>query len=483
LTSFGLLGVFLGLVLSARLGLGHDAHAAPPSPAPIAVPLNPAGPGVSFVKLVKDVGPAVVSIDVKITRQSMGMGSLGGLGGLFPFDEGPQVGEGQGSGFLISADGYILTNDHVVGEASDIKVALSDGRELPGKVIGTDSRTDIALIKVEDKRPFPFVRLGDSEHAEIGEWVVAIGNPFGLDHTVTAGIISAKGRRNVRPSGRKGLYDFIQTDASINPGNSGGPLLNVNGEVIGINAAVNAQGQGIGFAIPINMAKTLLPMLKEHGKVARSYLGIGLQDLTHDLARSYGLPDAQGALINKIVAGAPAEKAGLKAGDIVTGFDGKPVRNADDLAWLASTAGAGNVATLQVTNKAGPHEVRVTLGVMPEDKVAFGERAPRGKAGGAKAPAGALAQKLGLEVTAVTPEIAQELSLDKAQGVAVVSVDPRGAAARSLTRGDVVVTVNDQPVNDEDAFGRALDRAGSGGTVRLLVLRGGNPLWVAFTVE
>jgi S1-C subfamily serine protease len=188
-------------------------------------------------------------------------------------------------------------------------------------VIGTDSRTDIGLIKIEDKKPLPYVRLGDSDRVEVGEWVVAIGNPFGLDHTVTAGIVSAKGRRSIQPSGRRGLYDFIQTDASINPGNSGGPLINVQGEVIGINAAVNTAGQGIGFAIPVNMAKTLLPQLKEKGKVERSYLGVQLQDVTRDMARSMRLPDTNGAIVARVVAGSPAARAGLRPGDVVVSFE------------------------------------------------------------------------------------------------------------------------------------------------------------------
>jgi serine protease Do len=476
----GLIGIVVGLILSANLSLLGSAHASPQQvPAPQVAPATPpTGAGVSFVKLAKDVGPAVVSINVKITRSSSDTGGMS----FDPFGmEGPQVGEGQGSGFIISPDGYVLTNDHVVGEASDIKVALADGRELPGKVVGSDSRTDIALVKIEDKRPLPYVRFGDSDKAEIGEWVIAIGNPFGLDHTVTAGIISAKGRRNIRPSGRRGLYDFIQTDASINPGNSGGPLLNVNGEVIGINAAVNAQGQGISFAIPINMAKTLLPMLKEKGKVDRSWLGIGLQDLTRELAKSYGMADAQGAIVNQILPDSPAEKAGLQPGDVITSFDGKPVKNGDDLAWLASTAGVGKTVTLQVTGRGGPRQVRVTLAATPDDRTALnrGGKLPRGGGGGQGA---AIAGKLGLEITPVTQDIARELSLDKAAGVAIVAVDPRGAAAGALTRGDVIVTVNDQPVNDEAAFGRALDKAGDGGTIRLLVIRDGRPMWLAFTL-
>jgi serine protease Do len=475
-TLVGIIGIALGFVLSAHIGLPGAAHAAPQQqvPAPQVAPaVPPTGAGVSFVRLAKEVGPAVVSINVKITRQSSDFGGFDPFGG-----DGPQIGEGQGSGFIISPDGYVLTNDHVVGEASEIKVALSDGRELPGKVVGTDSRTDIALVKIEDKKPFAYVRLGDSDKVEIGEWVVAIGNPFGLDHTVTAGIVSAKGRRNIRPSGRRGLYDFIQTDASINPGNSGGPLINVTGEVIGINSAVNAAGQGIGFAIPINMAKTLVPMLKDHGKVDRSYLGIGLQDLTRELAKSYGMPDANGAIVNKIVPGSPADKAGFKPGDVITQFDGKPIKNADELVWLASTAGAGKSVNVTVTGRGGPRTLRVTMGTMPEERQLTSGR--RRLPSGSATPA---AGKLGIEVTPVTPEIAQELGLEKVAGVAVTDVDRRGAAAGALQRGDVIVSVNDMAVNDDQAFGKALADASAGQTLRMMVVREGAPMWLAFTLQ
>ena len=300
------------------------------------------------------MSPAVVHIGVEIR------------GAYDPFS-GPA--QGQGTGFLISPDGYILTNDHVVGSASRIKVRLEDDRVFEGKVVGTDNATDIALIKIEGSAPFPTVQLGDSDQLAIGEWVVAIGNPFGLDHTVTAGIVSAKGRRDVNPSGRRNhYYDFIQTDASINPGNSGGPLLDMHGEVVGINSAISAQGQGIGFAIPVNMAKILLPQLKQDGKVTRSYIGVSIGPVTQQLAVKLDLPDTSGALVGAVSPGSPADKAGLHDGDVIVMFDGKPIHRHDDLPWLASTAGVGRTVPIVVAEPGGKtREIRITLEEKPEN--------------------------------------------------------------------------------------------------------------------
>ena len=469
-------GVALGLGISTGFDLpGRAAAQSGPVPAQVVPAQPPTGPNVSFVRLAKEVGPAVVNINVKIARTGRSGGTFG-FNPFSPFDGGMPA-EGQGTGFIISADGYILTNDHVVGEASQITVALADGRELPGKVIGTDSRTDIGLIKIEDKKPLPYVRLGDSDRVEVGEWVVAIGNPFGLDHTVTAGIVSAKGRRSIQPSGRRGLYDFIQTDASINPGNSGGPLINVQGEVIGINAAVNTAGQGIGFAIPVNMAKTLLPQLKEKGKVERSYLGVQLQDVTRDMARSMRLPDTNGAIVARVVAGSPAARAGLRPGDVVVSFEGKPIKSTDDLVWLASTTGTGKTVTLGVTGQGGDkRNVKVTLEPMPEE----GRVASRGSL--PEEGKGATAAKLGVAVIPVTEEIARERGLDAPAGVVVTGVDRNAATAGILQRGDVILSVNDREVSNEREFLAATSNAQAGDSLRMLVFREGTPMWLAFTL-
>ncbi|HKA90278.1 MAG TPA: PDZ domain-containing protein, partial [Haliangiales bacterium] len=299
------------------------------------------------------------------------------------------------------------------------------------------------------------------------------GNPFGLDHTVTAGIISAKGRRNVRPSGRAGDFDFIQTDASINPGNSGGPLINARGEVIGINSAVNMAAQGIGFAIPVNMVKTLLPQLKDKGKVTRSYLGVQMQDIDRDLAKSWKLSDTKGALITKVVPNSPAAKAGLQAGDIVVSFDGKPVGGIDDLRWLTGTAGVGKTVTLGVTGKGGNRTVRATLGELTEEAIAQGKGLSKG--GATAAPS------LGLSVSTVTPDIARQLGLEGPGGVVVVEVN-KSSPAMNVQPGDVILSVNDVEVSSDKQFVQLTQRIQRGDMVRLLVVREGTPMWLAFNI-
>ena len=366
-----LAGVAMGFAVSARLNLSGSPQALPRPPAnrsaaltppdtpittaPPAVPVpstalpppapgTPAGtPGTSFAGLVKSAGPAVVHIQV-IKQRAQGLGT----------------------GFIVSNDGYILTNEHVVGEADQIAVRLSDQREFQAEVVGVDVKTDIALIKIKADGPLPAVPLGDSDALEVGDWVVAIGSPLGLDHTVTAGIVSAKERRRISPGGRASPYDdFIQTDASINPGNSGGPLLNTAGEVVGINSAVSTQGQGIGFAIPINMAKIILPQLKSTGQVERSWLGVSIAPVVPQAQSALGLTDGKGALVADVVPGGPADKAGLSRGEVILAFDGKLIDRSEDLPWLASTAGVGKRVNVLVASQSGQRTVQVTLERLP----------------------------------------------------------------------------------------------------------------------
>jgi serine protease Do len=378
-----LAGVVLGFAVSARLSFTGDVAAAPATSPPAvtaarldsgptkkngpplpsvgaaatpardpmsasAPPPVPAAPlpnaPVSFAPLVKQVAPSVVHIDVEGRR-----------------------GQGLGTGFIISSDGYIATNEHVVGGMQRIRVRMADDRTFAAKLIGTDPKTDVALIKIEPPAGgLPSLELGDSDVLEVGDWVVAIGSPLNLDQTVTAGIVSAKQRRRINPSNRVSQYeDFIQTDASINPGNSGGPLLNMRGEVIGINSAVSAQGQGIGFAIPINMAKKLLPMLRDKGFVERAYIGVHIGAVPDQVAAMRQLPDSRGAHVSLVEPGSPAALAGIVEGDVILEFDGQPIRHADDLPLISQTAGVGRTVDVVVVGDHGSRTVKVTLGRMP----------------------------------------------------------------------------------------------------------------------
>src|SRR5581483_12375453 len=299
-------------------------------------------------------------------------------------------------------------------------VRLADERELTAHLIGKDDRTDIALLKIEAGGELPVAPLGNSDNVEIGEWVMAIGNPFGLDHTVTVGIVSAKGRRDVRPNNSSsGFYDFIQTDASINPGNSGGPLINTRGEVIGINTAMNAQAQGIGFAIPINMAKVIAPLLKAHGRAPRSWMGIFFQPVTQQLKKAFALADTRGALLSDVVADSPAAKVGLVTGDVVMEFEGRPIRRSDDLIWAVATALPNKKVTLTVVRAGRTFKVEVTPVAAPDEPPLA--PAPRAEPGGKKSA-------LGMTVSEISPSIARELGNPGLHGVVVMSVEPESPA-------------------------------------------------------
>lgn len=313
----------------------------------------------AFSRLAARTAPAVVSIETEV--------GLAEFRGWHPFlDQGEGFQLGAGSGFIIRGDGYILSNNHVVENAKSIKVHLQDGRVFEAELIGQDPATDLSLLRIDPGREkLPAVPLGDSDRLAIGEWVVAIGNPMGLSHTVTAGIVSAKGRREVRPDDRLRYADFIQTDASINPGNSGGPLFNLRGEVIGINTAINARAQGIGFAVPINMVKTVLPALRKGGAVERSWLGVQIREVTPELASSNGLDRPRGALVAAVVREGPAEKAGLRAGDLIVRFGGTDIKRHDDLPWLASNAGIGESVAVDVVRNGDPVMMKIVLGRLP----------------------------------------------------------------------------------------------------------------------
>jgi serine protease Do len=368
-----------------------------------------------------------------------------------------------GSGFIIDKSGYIVTNNHVVENATAIKVSLSDMEEFDAKVVGRDPQTEVALIKIEAQRDLPVAPLGDSDQLRVGEWVVAIGNPFGLGQTVTAGIASAKGRT----IGAGAYDDFIQTDASINPGNSGGPLLNLHGEVIGINTAIVATGQGISFAIPINLAKEVLGQLRDKGHVTHGFVGIQVDQVAPELARSFGLERPRGAVVTHVDQGSPSAQAGVQAGDIIVEFDGQLIGDKHDLPRLVGNTPPGSVVGMRVIRQGREHMVHVNVGGMPEE--------PRQVPG--ETAAGAV---LGLTVQELRSGIAHGLDLPALQAVVVTDVEEGSPADEGgLSRGDLILEVNRQQVTDLHTFRTALDSIATMKSVLFLIRRGENTLFVA----
>ena len=374
----------------------------------------------------------------------------------------PEREQSLGSGVIVTPDGTILTNNHVIDGASDIKVMLSDNREFQGKVVGTDPKTDIAVIKIA-ATGLPTLPFGDSSKLQVGDVVLAIGEPFGLHGTATMGIVSATGRGSL---GIENYEDFIQTDASINPGNSGGALIDLHGSLIGINTAILSGGgggnEGIGFAIPINMARNVMNQIVEHGKVVRGYLGVYIQDVTPALAKQFGLQQGGGVLIGDVSSDTPASRAGLKKGDVVTAMNGQPVNAANQLQVQISQMAPGAVVKLTVWRDGKSQDVNVTLGELPET-------AEKGTPGESNA-----SSLEGVEVQNLTPDIAQQLNLPSAtHGVVVTSVDPSSAAASAgLQRGMVIQEVNHKPIGNVTEYNQALAGA-HGQSVLLLVNQGG----------
>ena len=315
---------------------------------------------VSFKKLVERSSPGVVNIYTRVVMRGPGQ-----LNQYMPFMPRQREGQSLGTGFIVDPEGLVLTNHHVIDKATQIRVRLWDDREYDAEVVGTDPKTDIALLRVTGAPTLHALPLGDAEEIAVGDWVVAIGNALGLTSTVTAGIVSAKGRTEVPLGGEVTYVDFIQTDASINPGNSGGPLLNMRGEVIGINTAISREGRGIGFAIPIDMAREILPQLKKDGKVSRSWLGIYVSKVNAEMAKAAGLSAPRGAQVRRIVAGGPAEVAGLKKGDIIVAFNEEPVDDITDLRWKSSVAGIGEQVKLRVRRAREDVEVALVMARNP----------------------------------------------------------------------------------------------------------------------
>ena len=360
-----------------------------------------------------------------------------------------------GSGFVISQDGFILTNNHVIEKATEIKIRLHSGKEYDARIVGADPKTDLALIKARPDSDFPGpARMGDSGAVQVGDWVMAVGNPFGLGHTVTVGIISAKGRI----IGAGPYDDFLQTDAAINPGNSGGPLFNMKGEVVGINTAIVAQGENIGFATPIKIAKELLPQLKS-GKIIRGWLGVMIQDITPELAASFGLKEPKGALIADVVKDSPAEKAGLRRGDVVVRLNGTEVKDAHTLSRHVGGTAPDTELTMDIIRDGKEQAVKARIGTMAQEQ---GEPTPKQETA------------WGLAVQEVTPQLAEELGLDAGdKGVIVTEVEPGSPGFDAgLQRGDLIQEVNRRPIRGLADYTRAIETAGKSQSLLLYIKRG-----------
>ena len=443
----------------------------------------------AFSSVVKKAGPAVVHVRVeKTSDQGPSLSDR-----FDPFDDpffkhffGPSFkhpsipqspeqfkSQASGSGFLISEDGYILTNNHVIDSADKITVRMEGGQELEGKVIGTDPQSDVALIKISDGRKFPYLPLGDSDQLEVGEWVIAIGSPFGLDRTVTVGVVSAKGRSRM---GINEYENFIQTDAAINPGNSGGPLLNIHGEVIGINTAIFSRSggyMGIGFAIPVNMAQTVKAQLLEKGKVTRSWLGVAIQDITEELARSFKLPRKSGALVTEVSKDSPAEKGGLKKGDVIIRFAGKPVVEVTDLRNQVAMSSPGAKIELTLVRDEKEQTLTVQVEEQPADMTRLGS-----------APDQRLFQKMGMSLQDLTPELARQFGYEMEQGVLIAGVAPGSAAALArIQAGSLIEEVNRLPVRNLKELQQVLEKSGSGKDVLLLIRSGNRSQYVVIAVK
>ena len=437
---------------------------------PAALPV----PSGSFAQVAESVGPAVVNINT-VTRVSGRTPVEEFFGDEFFkrfFGDAPerqQVQRSLGSGVIVDPSGIVLTNAHVVERATEIEVSTADGKKHKAKLAGVDKKTDLAVLKLQGGGPYPAANLGDSDAVRVGDWVLAIGSPFGLQKTVTAGIISAKGRS----IGQGPFDDFLQTDAAINPGNSGGPLVNMSGEVVGINSAILSRtggNVGIGFSIPVNMAKRIYTELAAKGKVTRGWLGVSIQPLTPELAKSFGLKEPNGVLISDVMQQSPAAAAGIASGDVIIEFDKKKVDSPQELQKAVAATTPGRAVPLKVWREKAEKTLEIKIGETPDETVAL-KPTSKGKS------------LLGLDVRPITPELARQLNLRTPDGVIVFSVDEESAASEAgLQRGDVIREVNRQKVRSVQDFERVTKDVKDGDRVTVLLQRGPQSLYVAFTV-
>jgi len=490
-------GVALFVATFILIALGREVRAAdstPPAPAhfwteladPAHAPKAQTMP--DFVDLAAKLSPAVVNISTDEPDEPLEGGQQSPedsphAGPLEPHSHGPfeefggpqQHSKALGSGFIITRDGYILTNEHVVESPGTVTVTLQDGHNYTAKIVGHDEKSDIALLKIDVKHDLAVAPLGDSGDLKVGEWVMAIGNPFGFDHSVTAGIVSAKGRFI------PGNYeDFIQTDASINPGNSGGPLIDLRGNVIGVNCAIythTGASMGIGFAVPIDLVKEELPQLKSSGKVVRGWLGVYIQKVTPELAESLGLADSRGALVAKVLDNGPAKAAGVKRGDVIVAFDNQPVNDSRELPLLVGRTDLGHKGDLKVIRDKQTLDLPVTITQSREPEIVAAEEKTEKPDLGAVSP-------FGLHVKDLSPDLAKELGLDTPGGVVISSVQPGSKADEAGLRArDVIIEVNRKAVSNVDSYQNAVKTSAKGKSVLLLIKRGDNTIYVPVKPE
>lgn len=435
----------------------------------------------SFAPLAEKVGRSVVNVSAVKVVEGMkgGMFRQGPFGGNDPLEEffrrffedrPPQKFKQKslGSGFIIDKKGFILTNNHVVENTKEIQVTLSNEKSYDAEIVGRDPKTDLALIRIESSDTLTPLSLGDSDELRVGDWVVAVGSPFGLGNTVTAGIVSAKYRR----IGAGAYDDFIQTDASINPGNSGGPLLDTEGKVVGINTAIFSRGGGsigIGFAVPVNMAKDLIPQLKK-GEVIRGWLGVMIQEVTPELAEKLGLESEEGALVADVTDGGPADEAGLRRGDVIVAYDGRKIEEMQDLPLRVASTSPGTETTVTLVRDGKEKRIEVKIGTMKEEETA---------AAPGPGPGRADLSLLGMEAREITPELARRHDLPVEQGVVITEVQPNAPAANAgLRPGDVILEVEQKPVEDMRDLETRFGEAEPGETILLLVNRQGSTLYI-----
>jgi serine protease Do len=480
--------VALALAVLAGAGLGAytTGRAATARGVPVAMveaPILPVQMPLTtgtFAKVAEAVKPAVINININMQSRR----GAGGPSGRTPFEEffGEEFfrrffGElperipqrSLGSGVIVDPSGVALTNAHVVERASEIEVVTVDGSKHKAKVVGVDKKTDLAVLKLDDGTgKFPHVRLGDSDRMQVGDWVIAVGSPFGLHATVTAGIISAKARQ----IGQGPFDNFLQTDAAINPGNSGGPLVNMQGEVVGINTAIVAGGSGIGFAIPSNMARQIYTELLAKGKVTRGWLGVSIQPLTPELGKSFGAKDTKGVLVSDVMKDGPAEKAGFRSGDLILEFDGKKMEGPADLQRAVGFTSPGNSVKVKVWRDQAERTLEVKIGEMPDDREAA-----------ARPDGGRGSSLLGLDVRPLTPELARRLNLPFSEGAVVAQVaDGSPAAEAGIQQGDVIREINRQRIRSVSDFERLTKDVKDGDRLTVLLQRGPSSLYVAFTI-